>query len=204
MAAGAVFLSSFIGHGPTGEQMVTTLHWIQTIEDAAVTPVTIVTVANQIDTLIVPTLLSCIGTDYVYDKTHVVGQFGDAVGVATDVLGNAGLPGTGSGLSGPFERSVIIQKITGVAGRGGRGRMFLPMPPVGNFTTDCQRILGGPDDGAFQTMATTILNPFTLVGIGDFSPCVFNRTTHTHAVLTNGSVGPLGGIQRRRRFGIGS
>lgn len=204
MALGSVLIAQFIGHGADGEQMVTTMHYVQADGTVLIDPSNINSIAARIDFLILADLLPCIGVDYTYDETRVTVVFGPALGAGGSSFSHGGSPGAGLVGSDTYERTLLIQKHTGSSGRVGRGRMFIPMPPAGNFLPNGQLDPAGPDVGAFGVLAAGLP---TLIAVStgiDMQPCLFGRTTHTVRPLTSCSVGPLCGVQRRRRFGIGS
>lgn len=204
MAVGDVIRLVLKGFGPQAEEMINTLFYRQTsgIIDLAASTALLWTSQWIFDHL--TDYLNCIGTDYTFDSVTLHGLNGGIATLAVDDFSATGAPGSGSGVSGSFERSAVIRKRTGTGGRHGHGRLFLPMTPNGNFFTDGLINPAGPDLGAFGTFASEMLLPVTSILFDSWAPVLVDRNTISTLFLTSTDVAPLVGVQRRRRFGIGA
>lgn len=115
-------------------------------------------------------------------------------------------PGQGaqSGDAAPPFVSALIQLHTGLAGRRGRGRIYLPGATIGLFSA-----LGKLTTGSYSAFQTALLNGyrthFLATGDGPITLVVANRTTPgpDHAGVTALDVRLWASVQRRRNYFIG-
>lgn len=102
---------------------------------------------------------------------------------------------------GPKQAAGIITKLTGVAGRANRGRMYVPFPTVDDADVD-----GSPTNG-YQTLlasiASNVLTPDTVVAVGGSAtliPCLAREVAGVWSSkdITGSRVQSKFGTQRRR------
>lgn len=204
MAAGAVWRVDMIGVGNTGEELVTSLHYVESTASVGLAPADANLATQGVEGALITDYLGCATGSYTYLETlmtSVTGYSPPVQGVSNVNFGSVGLA---VGPDGPIERALLVRKHTAAANRTGRGRCFLPMPPADWFLSDGQvdTTGGGPAAAAaWITVMKGVRNP--IVGL-ELIPCLFNRLTLAFLVLTGGSLSPLVGAQRRRRFGVGS
>jgi hypothetical protein len=206
MAAGDFLKAALLFHGPGNELFVNTFHYLQALGAGTPAVTQMDALAAAIEAALVPTALTCISSSVTYDEcvcTILTGTGAAQIGFSSDL---GGQPGTSSGTPGPVERAVIFRKITGLAGRKFRGRIFLPVPCVEAFDNDGVLSPGNPDATPYfnhiAAMVATIDISAIITG-GSLAPVVFHRSTNTGNVVISGFVSQLVGIQRRRRLGIG-
>lgn len=100
--------------------------------------------------------------------------------------------GTGTGGTPSPRNCLVVQLLTTLPTRSGRGRMFLPSPDVSHYTAN------GQFDSA---MVSTVSSAFA-AGLTTFKatsqPVVFHRDTKTGTNLSGIKIGVIVGTQRRR------
>jgi hypothetical protein len=204
MASGDIWRFDMIGFGPDGEELVNVLHYQEiAVEGDGITLATVVEAATAIESGLIDPYLNCIPSGYTYDHSVLTKVVGTPL-LTGESFSNAGAPGNHPDAPSVIERCGLIQKRTGVSGRNGRGRIFLPMAPVTYYTYGGILITAGTDVltvyGAFaESMLASIA-----VTAATMNPCLFHRTTSTALVLTDFAISNLVGVQRRRRQGVGS
>lgn len=105
-------------------------------------------------------------------------------------------PGTGSSMAVPPNSAVLIQKVTALGGRAGRGRMYWPGWPEGNV--DSAGVLGEPTRTNFEAEIQAF---FDLLALGDLSPVLLHAEgspISTPTPITSFQVSPTMATQRRR------
>ncbi len=189
----------FIGHGPSGEQLVNTLH-LQTPAGTAAA-YTATTLEDYL-TAIQSTFLACCTVQYTWDKATIKGAGPGSWSVFESFTG-AGNVGTNAGGPTSIERSIVLLKNTLFSGRKFHGRIFMPCPSAA-MADDEGRVdpAAGPL-AAHRALATAIASLYTLDGT-DWIPSIYHRVGNTFTGVSSMAISTLVGIQRRRRYGIGA
>lgn len=132
-------------------------------------------VLAAIATAIEPVFIDCVTADATYEGCTLQRIFPTVAPVVTNVLGSAagdgGATPTGRQLSG------IITKRTVIAGRRGRGRIYVPFPAADTVTDDT-----GMPTAAYVALLQELADEMEdeqTVSVGadtlGFKPCVYNR-----------------------------
>lgn len=204
MSVGDVFRMVIVGLDGAGSELVNTLDIAQSAGAGTITAPTLSGFINDFASFFLPLFLPCIGIDYTIARLLCNGISAGVSLLSGESFSDAGTPGSGSGLGDNVERCFLLRKNTGVGGRHGHGRMFLPMPPVGNYFSDGAYDVFGSDNAAFAALAAGLPQPIAITSpVVTFFPVLVNRATSAFLPLTNCAPAPRCGVQRRRRIGIG-
>lgn len=196
---------SFVGRGPELEQLVLT----QFIANDTVAPDLAISADNAhicFQTYMLPLMPFMCGTaNYTHVKT-VMTEVSNTVDPNTvDDFTDSGVVNSGISAPANIALAAVLQKRTLLAGRKGRGRIFIPFPAASYFS------INGVADystyGALSDITDAWAAPveFTLdEGPADFVPVIFHRGLFTWTPIVSCAFSPLMGVQRRRRVGIGA
>ena len=204
MAIGDVVRAVLQGVGPTAEQLINGLTYRQSTGTGDLDMGNQDTWFTEFLGALISPYLDCLGLDYTFVQATVAGLNGAVANLFFTDDSLSGSPGSGSDNSGNFERCALLRKRTGVGGRHGHGRIFLPLTPAANFFTDGAVDPAGPDLAAFTAFGTAMATPFTHTDSGTWVPVLVDRNTISTLDIISVDLAPVCGVQRRRRFGVGA
>lgn len=176
---------------------INVLHYRVAVPDVNIT---LDEVAQAFDVELAPKMKAVIAANATYYGTRAQIIHPTPVSVAF-VSATAVGPGTlGNGNAMPTQVSGVATKLTDVAGRKYRGRMYLPFPgeidddgttstPTAGYVTDAEAV------------ASFLLDPVAgIVGLGavELTPIIWHRSTSTWNEITSWRVNDKWGTQRRR------
>lgn len=194
-------------HGGTGEELINTFHYKQSAGAVTFTVGQMSDLAAVFEDVLVAAILACCSTSVVYDETSaelITGDGANQIGFSS-VLGGA--MGDSAGTTGSIERSLVVRKLTGLAGRKYRGRVFIPAPCVEAFDVDGAFNTGGPDVGAYSALLPIIagsVDTSAVLATTLFQPVIFHKSSVTSTLIQECFTSNLVGIQRRRRTTVGA
>lgn len=188
-----VWKAAVLAVGLDGEAIVNTFHFAYDGTD----PVTSgLTVADQVDNVIVPLIAALVTVDWVYVKSQVICVKGTQLGVTGESELTAGASGTVAGVSAPMSLALICKRSGSVAGRHNRGRVFLSPIPAAMMDTG-SKITPGPATAA-NCLALAIGSLNILGNVYD--QILWSPGAPNGVLLTQGSPAKIAGVQKRRRL----
>jgi hypothetical protein len=103
------------------------------------------------------------------------------------------LPGTNGANSLPQHVAIVVTLRSGLSGRHGRGRMYLPAPNVAD-TTAAGELAGA----TITSMMSSFNSAWATVNPAGEQPVVYNRATGVFQVIQRFGIGTVFDTQRRR------
>lgn len=206
MADNGVWRFTLQGMGPSSEEIISVLHYM---EDSAspTPPLGVQSIVDGLAAALVTDYLLMIPAQYTYVKASVTGVSGPIIDLQAESHAHGGSVGLFFDDALTIERCGVLQKHTAVATRSGRGRMFVPMAPSSGFNMDgswSQPYATNPYKMALDSFGALMIEERDLLVGVTLRPCLFNFASGLHPLLTGYGIGQLVGMQRRRRFGVGS
>lgn len=204
MSAGDIWQWTMVGHGPETEEMVTTMHLVETEGSVSPGVLNIQAITEFVEGYVLTDYLGLIYATYTYEHSELKALTGLHAGLIGESYLNSNVPGFGTAAPSTIERCALITKDTGFGGRTGKGRIFAPMPAATWYTYDGLFDAGSPGFTfitAFTDMLLTqIATPQTFLA----SWALWHRAPRTATPIVRYEIAPRVGVQRRRREGIGS
>jgi len=206
MAVGDIYIAKMFESGPSGEELLTTYGFIQTVG------------APNLDFNDMQAFALLFETNNLGDMLNIQGSNVTAVSVSVECLvgANAGLTagsntlantgGGSAGNVGPLERAIVYRKETNFTGRQNRGRVFVPGPCVEAFNNEGSYNPANPDVAAINAYGVRMTDVISPVAGVTLTPAILHLNTIpvTATVFSTSSINTRVGIQRRRRIGIGA
>jgi hypothetical protein len=192
--------------GPANEELVNVLHYRQTGYAGNFTLLEMPNLASSIDAVLAPAMIPVLSSDSTYAETRVKILTGASAGFNARNVNHAGSGGTSADNAGSIERALVIRKLTGIATRRARGRLFFPKPGSSTYDTDGRYVPACVDAAAQATLVGVIGNPIDCTSahaLAFASPVIFHRGTVTYTDILTCTISVLVGTQRRRRIGVG-
>jgi hypothetical protein len=183
---------SMVGHGPDGEAIVNTFHYDNA---PGGTTTNLAELLTQFIAAVVATHRACVTSDFTYDKCVALVVAGDGIGsfsVDTTVAGNHG---SLTPPSAPLQNCVMVRKITGLAKRWARGRIFVS--PVLRTAFDVNGAVSGAPTGIADLITAMLLTLND--GTSNFVPVIWTAALHGSNQITSCNYGPVAGVRRSRR-----
>lgn len=160
------------------------------------------------DTNVIPSFKACISSDWA--MTSIVVRCINVPTRAAFVYNyNPVVAGTGAATHMPTTTAAVLSRRTAVRGQCGRGRLYIPAPPVtsqaavnNSYTTATYQTTLAALATAMKTAFVQTAMTFT-PGLASKGPRTQNPRVSGFADLTNVIVVPVYGTIRRRRIGRG-
>jgi len=197
MSIGDVVKFSIVGSCTTGEQTVTTFHFAQYSGTDTIDGSNVAAACSVFTAAWDETYRALITSGWTWQYLQFTGITPTFDGLSYVDTTTTGAIGTASGTENTFERCTIIRRISPTGGRRGRGRMFVPMPPVEWFANDGTLVT--PVDDAVTEAIALVPVGLNLIAANLFKPVLFSRDNGTIHYIEGSAVGPIVGVQRRRR-----
>lgn len=208
MALGDIIQLSFNWLTDTGSEMVNVLHYAQTEG------------ASTLDYGGFSSLVDAITNELTGDWTNMIRVELTLSNVSWHVLNGpangfvgasftyTGLAGSSGGTVGPYERCIVMQAKTHLAGRKNRGRIFSPFPPLESFT-DAGELVTLDISTIIYASAIALANDLVVTiadaAAGHWQYCIAHGgLLPTFTTVREVDVSHRVGIQRRRRLGVGA
>ncbi len=178
-----------------GQYSINTLHYAVT--DVIGLSVTDTLASTTLDALWVDVIRPCVSenAEYIGSSTQIALPIRRPKKVVT---ANAGI-GLFAGDVLPRQVAGLVRKLTAIASRHGRGRMFVPFP-----SEECNSEDGFPNvayKAVLADIAATLAQPVNVVdGANEVTlvPVIFDRVAGTGLEIVSGEVGQVWGTCKRR------
>lgn len=206
MAANDLIQVSLACVGTTGERMLNVLTYRQVSGGGTPLLSEANAIADAFDANLSPLVQLLLSPGATYGETNIKFLTGLGANIVGRSISNAGAPGTSSGAAGPIERTLVLRKHTGIAGRQNQGRVYIPQPCREMFKVDGTYDGTNPDSADIPAVLSGFLATITATVASvpsDFVPVVFHRATLGSTQIIAFTFSTLVGVQRRRRIGIG-
>ena len=204
MAAGDVVRVGLINQGPSGEELVNVLHYVQSSGGLNLTVSQMDAFASAFAAVLMAPLLVIASLAVTRGNTVATILNGASLGYQGYDTTAVGTPGGTSGTDGAIERCLLYRKSTGIAGKKFRGRLFAPMPCLETFNTDGTYNPSNPDHANQIALFTVLMTPVLDPNSAPWVPCIWHQATLTSTKIVDFTISSLVGIQRNRRAGIGA
>lgn len=201
----SILKATFIGHGPDLEQLVLT-HFFAN-DSVAENDFVSTGNAHLLFTYLMGPLLPFMnGTaSYTHDRT-VLTEVSNVVGpLVVEDFTDAGVQNSGVSAPANIALAAVMQKRTLLAGRKGRGRLFIPFAAASMFSINGVADFSGY--GALSDITDAWSAGYNLTGVegtATFQPAIFHRGLFTWTQIVSCAFSTKMGVQRRRRVGIGA
>lgn len=188
---------AIVGQGQASQEVVNTFHYddggsIVSISDLQAW-------LNTFETAIIPHYVGMLSSTYHYSECDAVMVAGTSTGISATAFALTGAAGLVAGTPSPIMNCAILKRLTGIAKRYGRGRLFVS--PVPETLIDQNGKMNLPMTGAaaFITAAIAVITN----GSQSANPCLWDPISHGTTFITAMAVAAYSGQRRSRRGNVG-
>jgi hypothetical protein len=190
---GCVVKVSSVGQGPAGEAIVNTFHYDSGLPGGFPLPGAI---ATSWEALVSAALFAALTSNYLYVKTRVDIVAGDGTGLFAESFALAGTVGGLAPPSAPMQTAIVIRKLSTLAKKWARGRIFLSPRPTSDFSVNGS-VVGVPAGvAALQTAMELSL----FDGTSTYPPVIWASALHGSTPVSLCDYSRTSGVRRSRRI----